>query len=402
MSLLRNGALRRSGLWTAAAVLAAAGCGSSNSEVGAPATGGSNANGGGGASTGGSSAEGGSGGSGGSNGTGGSIGTGGSAGTGGSSGTGGSLGTGGTTGSGGAPDAGGAATGGAPGSGGSPVGGDAAPNGACPTLTSLTLAVHEVLQVSWPQTQGANMGTGVAHIWNRTRFAVSGNTVSGDETIGCGTALPGFSLNPLAVIIGSPSMVEVDVPDSVWDQPTMPKFHTQGTLTGFNVGSTVHTDPTVALVGLTMSNPLGPWPSSYLDPAITKVDADGDGKPGFTAVPRMGGGFGPPPTGIFQPGADRLYLVSRNVIALDGTITACDTISGTATVSFFDNHVVGCHPTSGGNPDCTVGTTGQADNSQAGFVDQNRTLYTVTSSTFTAKKVADTATCADVRAALPQ
>jgi len=98
MSLLRDGALGwagrprrtacRAGLWIAVAALASAGCGASNSEVGAPATGGSNANGGGGASTGGSSAAGAGG-----NGIGGSASTGGNAGTDGSMGTGGSAGS---------------------------------------------------------------------------------------------------------------------------------------------------------------------------------------------------------------------------------------------------------------------------------------------------------------------
>jgi hypothetical protein len=333
---------------------------------------------------------------------GGSVGSGGGSANGG----GGSTGSGGTTstGSGGAPGSGGAsstASGGSPGSGGSVTNPDGGGTGSCPTLTSLTLAVHEVLQVTWPQTQAANSGMGTAHIWNRTRFTVNGNNVTSDDTIGCGASLPGFSLMAIAGIVTGVNMVEVDIPNTVWDQPSMPKFHTEGTLQGFNVGSHVQTSPTIALVGATMANPTGPWPASYLDPSIVKVDADGDGKPGFTAVPRMGGGFGAPPTGIFQPGADHLYLVSRNIIALDGTITACDTISGTANVTAFDNHVVGCRTTASGNPDCTVGTNGQADNSQTGFLDMGRTLYTVTSSTFTAKKVPDTATCADVRAAVP-
>jgi len=41
------------------------------------------------------------------------------------------------------------------------------------------------------------------------------------------------------------------------------------------------------------------------------------------------------------------------------------------------------------------------DNSQTGFVDKSRTIYKPGAATFTAKKVADNATCADVRAALP-
>ena len=38
---------------------------------------------------------------------------------------------------------------------------------------------------------------------------------------------------------------------------------------------------------------------------------------------------------------------------------------------------------------------------QISFVDTNRTIYTVASATAQTKVVADTASCADVRAALP-
>jgi hypothetical protein len=39
--------------------------------------------------------------------------------------------------------------------------------------------------------------------------------------------------------------------------------------------------------------------------------------------------------------------------------------------------------------------------SEVNFVDQNRTIYAVTGATAQTKIVADAATCADVRAALP-
>jgi hypothetical protein len=66
-----------------------------------------------------------------------------------------------------------------------------------------------------------------------------------------------------------------------------------------------------------------------------------------------------------------------------------------ADVPMFDSHVVGCHRVSGGdaNGDCQA--------ADIGFVDDGRTLYKVAGATWTAKRVADTASCADVRAALP-
>ena len=73
------------------------------------------------------------------------------------------------------------------------------------------------------------------------------------------------------------------------------------------------------------------------------------------------------------------------------TRTACDAASGPAMAVHIDNHVVGCHVM--GASDCMP--------SEVNFVDSNRATYTIVSATANTKIVADTATCADVRAALP-
>jgi hypothetical protein len=125
------------------------------------------------------------------------------------------------------------------------------------------------------------------------------------------------------------------------------------------------------------------------------VDADGDGKPGFTAIPKSGDGFVQPPTGIDllrrPPPTDQIYVASRTVIGLQGMLTSCTDVSGPAQVMFFDSHVVGCHVR--GGADCTA--------DQTDFVDQGRTIYKINGATFTAKQIPENATCADVRAALP-
>jgi hypothetical protein len=135
------------------------------------------------------------------------------------------------------------------------------------------------------------------------------------------------------------------------------------------------------------------WPKSYT--GIMAVDADGDGSPGFTAIPRQGGGFVAPPTGLgllgSAPSADKVYLASRTIVSLGGKLTSCTEQAGTATITFFDSHVVGCHVKGGG--ECTP--------AQVDFIDQSRTDYKVSTGVFTSKQVAETATCADVRAALP-
>ena len=80
----------------------------------------------------------------------------------------------------------------------------------------------------------------------------------------------------------------------------------------------------------------------------------------------------------------------RQVTSAMLTRTACDQASGSATFTHFNNHVVGCH-VSGATTAC------QRDQLRR----QNRTIYQIISATAQTKIVAETATCADVRAALP-
>jgi hypothetical protein len=175
----------------------------------------------------------------------------------------------------------------------------------------------------------------------------------------------------------------------------MARYATEGTQAGWNVGSSVSYDSAL-LVGLgSTSSATAAWPPSYTG-IMGANDADGDSIPGLTAVPRNGGGYVLPPTsaiGAVLGGAraDKVFLVSRNVASAMLTRTSCDEASGMANVTHFDNHVIGCHVSGGG--DC--------DASQIKFIDDNRTVYTVSSATIKTKIVPDSATCTDVRAALP-
>ena len=279
------------------------------------------------------------------------------------------------------------------GTGGAVGGGnDGGMAGACPAQTAFTLAVHVQMNASWPAGTATNKGMGTIHLWNRAKFNANGLQLTG-ETASCGSVLPPFTLNALGSVAANGSMVSIDVPNSVWDTPTIPKFPNSGTLSGWDPGSTIKIVPTIALVGLKMDDPMAAWPMSYT--AINTVDADGDGKAGFTAIPRQGGGFVAPPLQVtlfgLGPTADQVYLATRTVVQLDGKMDSCTNQSGMVTVKFFDSHVVGCHVKGGG--ECTP--------AQIDFVDTSRTNYTISGGTFTSKKVADDATCANVRDALP-
>jgi hypothetical protein len=339
-----------------AVTLMTAGCGASNSEQATPgATGGSSGSAG--------AASGGTGG-------GGTGGTGGSVGTAGGVGTGGSVGTGGTAGPG--PD------------GGMPA--------SCPAETAYTEGVHIIMDVTWPATTAASAGTGKIHIWDLKEVTVTGNTIGG-TTRGCGTVLPETPLNGIGTFAAGGSKILIEVPDAVWDQPTMPRFPMRGTRSGPAVGATVTVD-WAAVVGATLADPANAaWPDSYT--MVTATDVDGDVNLGYTAAPRNGGGFVLPPTSVgiagSAPAAERVFLVSRHVITLMGMRTSCDAQAGAANVKFFDSHVVGARVTGGAN----------ASPAQTDFLDQNRMKYQVTRATFQARKVAANATCVDVRTAFP-
>lgn len=277
----------------------------------------------------------------------------------------------------GTPSSAGADEGGAPGTGGTG-------SGDCSERESFTLAVHVVIPVTWPGTLGTQAGSGDFHLWNRMTFAPDGTTLTG-RTSPCGSTLPPLELT--ALVGGGMSLLEIST--AIWDSPSFPDFPSSGTLSGWEPGSLLTTNPTTILVGSMLDDPNGAWPDSYT--GLTAVDDDEDGNPGITSVPRTGGGYNPPPVSIVGPRASQIYVTSRTATALDGELSSCTELSGTATLELFDNHVVGCE-TDAGAP-CSAG--------QTDFVDDNRTRYTTMPGTFTGAILDADATCEDVRAALP-
>jgi hypothetical protein len=306
---------------------------------------------------------------------------------GGSGGAGGAGGSGGVAGALQAP----AGSGGSGGEGGStePVGGSGGSGGAggsgstCPT--DYTMATHIVMDVKWPKKTYFGItiveaGSGKVHIWTKSDFAEDGSTA---EVVSrsCGSTLP-----PITALGGEKLLPEI--PNASWDEKTMPTF----TGTATKTGNKILAEPGVALVGLTMGNPTGPWPSVG-DALKMGVDHDNDGKKGIKAIPKSGGGYSLIPVDAGRSKrADRVDLAIRNLMTLSSTVEGCpETYNGTADVSLFDNHIIGCHVKDGG----------ECNQTQRDFVDSNRTVYEVTAATFTAKRIDADATCANVRAALP-
>lgn len=254
-----------------------------------------------------------------------------------------------------------------------------------------------MVNVSWPATTGLTAGTGQMHIWTLTDldFAPpdgSGNIAATGTVRPCGSQIPELTKTAIA---GGGKVLTV-IPDTVWEQPTMPEFQVAGTLSGFGVGATISMDAVASTVGLTMTNPASdPWPASGT--GVTTVDHDGDGRPGILSVPRTDPPYAAPPLSLLGaldpngPRASEVYIVTRTVIQLAGTRDTCTTASGPATVYRVDSHVVGCKRKDGA-------ICGQAEWQ---FVDDNQPRFTIQSATYTMAQLPDGASCADVRAALP-
>jgi hypothetical protein len=123
---------------------------------------------------------------------------------------------------------------------------------------------------------------------------------------------------------------------------------------------------------------------------------DLDGKPGVTVQYVGTGGYDFPRTGptLGANRADSPYIASRVSFSLSGTLASCTQSTGAVTMTHIDTRIVGCNRASS-TTDCTPG--------EADFLDQNCLIYTISGSpqTYTLLKVANGATCAAVRAALP-
>jgi hypothetical protein len=187
----------------------------------------------------------------------------------------------------------------------------------------------------------------------------------------------------------------------------MQKAQTSLTLPNSPQVGEVYVGPTeLALQGLTLSDPMGTWPTAYTDSSITWTDDDNDGHPGVTSIMLIGGTSStchqtyaglpiPSNPSPSAPRATRVYTGSRNLGYLDGKIIDCDTIVGKyrGTASGWpqqDGRVTGCLKSN--NQQCTAAETASLDSGGGASGGQ-----TVHDTRFALIRLADAATCSDVR-----
>jgi hypothetical protein len=263
----------------------------------------------------------------------------------------------------------------------------------------------------------------------------------------CGTSLPDIDLNTIGqAAVCAPgktcgTKISIQILPSTFQKITR-TFQTSGSQSGWNTGSTLMTNPAVGLLGLSQTSTYATdttaWPdvsgcsancactgsgmgSSASFSGTCGVfqgsditDDDDDGFPGITANPKSdpctGGGaactYTYPPTSTtaftIPPLADQVYIVSRNELSLNGMrMNSCTQGAGTAKITLFDNHVVGCHATAGSSS-----SAGPCTSAEVSFLDDNRTIYTASNGnaastsnpimgTVTVAQLSSTATCSD-------
>jgi hypothetical protein len=329
-------------------------------------------------------------------------------------------------------------------------------------VTDAYIGVKISFMVEWGQ--GGASGSSVAsdpggpapvNIWLLSH-ETGGATFTGTAKA-CGTTLPDLELNAAGdiavggVAVGGSGLVNPSITNATFDSITR-TYANSGTQ-GFNIGDSITTQPVTGLLGLgqtsTYAMAATAWPAYCASSATCNgatctggtcsggaagpfngtdvTDDDKDGHPGITATPKTGATTCPsyptntpnnatspcsyyqPPTAVglggSAPAADKVYIVSRNRFALSGIRTNCQQGKGKASITLFDNHVVGCHVVGGG--ECT--------SAQVQFLDQNRPVYADSSNNaFSSTSPANngtvdvyqfnqgtTPTCADVRTMLP-
>lgn len=203
---------------------------------------------------------------------------------------------------------------------------------------------------------------------------------------GCGTVLPPFRSD------ANCDSFDISFPNELWDQLTMPKFVTTGSTTGFNPGDILTLNEATGMIGISLDDTEGAWPTYQQTGTITCPegmadgcfpDHDGDGHPGITVqMGRIGqtdtaagmcGGLGLPfifrgapldggPAALVDDGvkANTIYIGLRVRLGGAGAIGAdCNSGVGDSTADFLDSRVIGCVQSDGMN--CPFAAQGFVD-----------------------------------------
>jgi hypothetical protein len=297
----------------------------------------------------------------------------------------------------------GVATGGTGGSSGStngiimcPPPAGAAKDGACKATAAGIYAMKTEVDVWWRDENNTptlyDPGRGKIVIYFKGDISDICQDGSGGKGLiqACGDTVPPIMVDATCGVI------QIVFPDMMWDQPTIPKFMTTGSTSGFMVGDTLTVAKAAGLVGIDLTDVNAPWPTfdqtttfkctgGMTDKACFP-DHDNDGHPGITVKLQQDGTpmnlpytclsawkYVTAPISTFgatdpNGGAVDTYIGLRTRIGGSGKIGAdCKSGTGPAMADGFESRLYGCKLKNG--MDCK--------NADANFVDKNLPNYHV-------------------------
>jgi hypothetical protein len=263
--------------------------------------------------------------------------------------------------------------------------------GVCNTICDLTgtYALKMSVAGSWANATYIRGGSGTFQFWMKLQGTHTGNSIAGTLTE-CGRYVPDFSATMVS------ETYNYGYPNSLFDGNFLPSTSTTITLGSSSPGATFALPLSATQMGVNMADPInGSWPSLASGIAAgIRVDMDGDSHPGVSAVYSNAGSLDYPrtSTSFSATRSDQPYVASRVSFSLNGTVTSCTQSSGSGTFTHIDTRIFGCRRDTGA----------QCSASDANFLDQNCLNYNMPSTaTYTLVKVANGASCATIRAALP-
>jgi hypothetical protein len=272
------------------------------------------------------------------------------------------------------------------------------PTGSCKDSASGTFAIKTEVDVWWAQdtaTPIVDPGRGKITVYLMGKLSgVCEDGVGKGVIRGCGTVLPPF------VSYAACDAFQIEFPDALWDQPTMPTFETTGNTSGFEPGETLAINIATGLIGIDMNDPdMGTWPTpdqtgTFACPLgmgqMCFPDDDGDMNPGVTLkMGKIGQQFKPNGCGLTGDDpvvyrgvpfdaiggvddasvrAETLYVGIRTRIGGAGLIGSdCKSGVGDAMAVYMDSRVFDCIATDG-SP-CEL--------EQSTFIDENAPNYNI-------------------------
>ncbi|HEY6879623.1 MAG TPA: hypothetical protein VI299_16465 [Polyangiales bacterium] len=250
-----------------------------------------------------------------------------------------------------------------------------------------TWATRIQVALTWGGNVGLNAGSGTGYMWIRHEATANGGIVPG-TMVGCGLSTPGLPFTALSG--GGTGRLDFALPLFGSAPPKVspePVLQVQGT--GL-AGDAVSLSPTALLLGTSMADPVnGTWPP-VAQTVVT--DSDSDGKPGVTVPHLNGGGYVYLPIEPFASSrSDVGYYAWRVAVSLSGSVVSCSEAAGPGNVTAFDHHLLACRRV--GGADC--------NSTQVNLLESSRPLYVPGASTYRMIKVANGASCAAVKSALP-